>query len=231
MVANSGKWRRKNSSEEGYYIQNIDISQSVVIFNKEQILTINSNLAITISVSSFQESLCLCISEGPGSSREILQEQSEEHIRQLPLSVLFKEVYLKVLKQMYLIWTGVLRPDLLELILLNEAALVLVNDKEGLLDVIRTLSRQTNLGEEALVVEGFSSWKVISSRFFYDGGDEWLREERKGLEKHPQAHTLTTNDVYTEVDTLEWKSCHYLLTRIVLNPRDFLFSVEHRRRC
>ncbi len=116
---------------------------------------------------------------------------------------------------MYLIWTGVLRPDLLELILLNEAALVLVNDKEGLLDVIKTLSRQTNLGEEALVVEGFSSWKVISSRFFYDGGDEWLREERKGLEKHPQAHTLTTNDVYTEVDTLEWKSCDYLLTRML----------------
>ncbi len=46
---------------------------------------------------------------------------------------------------------------ILQLILLNEATLVLVNDKEGLLDVLGGLCTQANLGEEAFVVEGVSS--------------------------------------------------------------------------
>lgn len=46
---------------------------------------------------------------------------------------------------------------LLELILLNEAAFVLVNDGEGLFHIIGGLSTQTDLGEEALVVKGVSS--------------------------------------------------------------------------
>ncbi len=94
MAANSGKWRRKNSSEDiveqlailypkylyyfSHYIQLVHSTRS-------KFLTINSNLAIIIRVSSFQEGLCLCISECPGASREVLQEQSEEHNRQLPL--------------------------------------------------------------------------------------------------------------------------------------------------
>lgn len=47
--------------------------------------------------------------------------------------------------------------SLLELILLNEATLVLVNDVEGLLHVIAGLAGQANLGKERLVVEGVSS--------------------------------------------------------------------------
>ena len=46
---------------------------------------------------------------------------------------------------------------LLQLILLNEAALVLVNDGKGLLDVIGGLGSQADLGEELLVLEGVSS--------------------------------------------------------------------------
>ncbi len=42
----------------------------------------------------------------------------------------------------------------LQLFLLNEAAVVLVNDGESLLDVIRRLGGQADLGEESLVVEG-----------------------------------------------------------------------------
>lgn len=53
---------------------------------------------------------------------------------------------------------------LLQLILLNEAALVLVNDEEGLLDVIRRLSAQANLGKEVLVVERVGSWKNMTRK-------------------------------------------------------------------
>lgn len=44
-------------------------------------LTINTNLAITISVTSLEESLCLGIGQSSGRGREILQEQpgEEEH--------------------------------------------------------------------------------------------------------------------------------------------------------
>lgn len=46
---------------------------------------------------------------------------------------------------------------LLQLILLNEATLVLVNDSEGLLEVIGGLASQADLCEEVLVVERVSS--------------------------------------------------------------------------
>lgn len=49
------------------------------------------------------------------------------------------------------------RRFLLQLILLNEATLVLVNDCEGLLEVIGGLASQADLCEEALVVERVSS--------------------------------------------------------------------------
>lgn len=52
--------------------------------------------------------------------------------------------------------------SLLELILLNEATLVLVNDVEGLLHIIAGLAGQANLGKESLVVEGVSSCGEIS---------------------------------------------------------------------
>jgi len=45
----------------------------------------------------------------------------------------------------------------LKLILLNEAALVLVNDEEGLLDLLGGLGGETACLEEGLVVEGLSS--------------------------------------------------------------------------
>lgn len=47
---------------------------------------------------------------------------------------------------------------ILELILLNEATLVLVNHEESLLDVLWGLGGQASLGEEVLVVEGVSSY-------------------------------------------------------------------------
>lgn len=49
---------------------------------------------------------------------------------------------------------------LLELILLNEATVVLVNDGEGLLDLIGGLAGQAACLEEGLVVEGVSSWRT-----------------------------------------------------------------------
>lgn len=49
---------------------------------------------------------------------------------------------------------------LLQLILLNEAAVVLVDDGEGLLQVIVALGGQTAFLEETLVVEGVGSWNT-----------------------------------------------------------------------
>lgn len=51
----------------------------------------------------------------------------------------------------------ILRWHSLQLILLNEATLVLVNDSEGLLDVICGLASQADLGEEILVLERVGS--------------------------------------------------------------------------
>lgn len=45
------------------------------IGRKERSLTIDSDLAITITVTSGEESLGLLVSQGSGSSREVLQEQ------------------------------------------------------------------------------------------------------------------------------------------------------------
>ncbi len=52
-----------------------------------------------------------------------------------------------------------LSSDLLQLILLNEATVVLVNDGEGLLDISCALAGQAACLEELLVVKGVSSWK------------------------------------------------------------------------
>lgn len=49
------------------------------------------------------------------------------------------------------------RGCLLQLILLNEATLVLVNDGKGLLDVIGGLACQADLSKEVLVLEGVGS--------------------------------------------------------------------------
>ena len=48
-------------------------------------------------------------------------------------------------------------PYLLQLLLLNEVALVLVNDEESLLDFLVGLGGQTACLEEGLVAEGVSS--------------------------------------------------------------------------
>lgn len=40
-------------------------------------LTVNSDLAITIAVTSGEESLGLLVGEGSGSGREVLQEQPD----------------------------------------------------------------------------------------------------------------------------------------------------------
>lgn len=53
-----------------------------------------------------------------------------------------------------------MRRALLQLILLYEAAVVLVDDGEGLLDVICALAGQTACLEERLVVEGVSGWNA-----------------------------------------------------------------------
>lgn len=47
----------------------------------------------------------------------------------------------------------------LQLILLNEATVVLVNDGEGLLHIIGALAGQAACLEELLVVEGVGSWR------------------------------------------------------------------------
>ncbi len=49
---------------------------------------------------------------------------------------------------------------LLQLLLLNEAAVVLVDDGEGLLDIFCGLASQAACLEELLVVEGVSSWNA-----------------------------------------------------------------------
>lgn len=49
---------------------------------------------------------------------------------------------------------------LLQLLLLNEAAVVLVNDGEGLLHIIGALAGQAARLEELLVVEGVGSWNA-----------------------------------------------------------------------
>lgn len=52
---------------------------------------------------------------------------------------------------------------LLQLLLLNEAAVVLVNDAEGLLDLIGRLGGQADLSKEGLVVEGLGicGWRLF----------------------------------------------------------------------
>ena len=54
---------------------------------------------------------------------------------------------------------------LLELLLLNEATVVLVNDGKGLLDIISGLAGQTACLEELLVVKGVSSWSTDDNSF------------------------------------------------------------------
>lgn len=53
----------------------------------QESLTINSDLAITITVTSGKESLGLAVGECSGASREVLQEQSERWIRQQELEL------------------------------------------------------------------------------------------------------------------------------------------------
>lgn len=55
---------------------------------------------------------------------------------------------------------------LLQLILLNEATLVLVNDGEGRLDVFGALGSQANLGKEVLVLERFGSCEETERRSY-----------------------------------------------------------------
>ena len=49
---------------------------------------------------------------------------------------------------------------LLQLLLLNEAAVVLVNDFEGVLDIICRLAGQSACLEKLLVVKGVSTWNT-----------------------------------------------------------------------
>lgn len=49
---------------------------------------------------------------------------------------------------------------LLQLFLLNEAAVVLVNDLEGRLDIVGGLLGQATGSKELLVVEGVGSWNI-----------------------------------------------------------------------
>lgn len=113
--------------------------------------TINSNLAVTIGVSSLEESLGLGVSECPRVRFEVLQEQSVE--RALLHSVL---VFLCTITAK--IGFSISNFSLLQFILLNEATLVLIDDGKCLLDVISRLASQTDLGKEGLVVEGAIGW-------------------------------------------------------------------------
>lgn len=54
----------------------------------------------------------------------------------------------------------------LQLVLLNEAAVVLVDDGEGLLHFFSTLAGQTAFLEESLVLEGVSSWNTHTQIIF-----------------------------------------------------------------
>lgn len=111
--------------------------------------TFSSNLAITITVTSREEGLGLFVGQSPGTSLEVLQEQPTERAQACYeahncLCFTWSNVY-------DLFWVS------LQLLLLNEATVVLVNDGESLLDIIRGLGWQANLGEEGLVVKGVSS--------------------------------------------------------------------------
>lgn len=44
-------------------------------------LTISSNLAVTVAVTGLEESLGLSVGQSTGTSREVLQEQSEDKQR------------------------------------------------------------------------------------------------------------------------------------------------------
>merc|ERR1711970_1634126 len=104
-------------------------SWSVDIYDltREANFTIHSDHAVTITVTSGEESLGLFLSECSGASREVLQEQ-------------------------------------LQLLLLNEAGGILVNDTEGLLHIVQGLAVQAACHEELLVV------KAIGSRTLIQGG-------------------------------------------------------------
>merc|ERR1711970_1367182 len=93
-------------------------SWSVDIYDltREANFTIHSDHAVTITVTSGEESLGLFLSECSGASREVLQEQ-------------------------------------LQLLCLNEAGGILVNDLEGLLHIVQGLAVQSGGDEEGLQVE------------------------------------------------------------------------------
>ena len=109
-------------------------------------LTFHSDLAVAIAVAGSEESLGLLVAQRSGRGREVLQEQpgwsKGESVQ--------ADVCLSLLK----VWSSSL-----QLVLLNEAAVVLVDDAEGLLHVLGTLASQAAFLEESLVLEGVSSWK------------------------------------------------------------------------
>lgn len=131
-------------------------------------LTIDSDLAITITVTSGEESLGLLVSESSGGGREVLQEQPGKgegggqqvlikHYLQCtrPLGLIKSKIFVFPFFSVAQVFSA-----LLQLLLLNEATVVLVNDGEGLLDIICALAGQTACLEELLVVEGVSSWNT-----------------------------------------------------------------------
>lgn len=115
-------------------------------------LTINADLAVTVAVTSGQESLGLLVSECSGRSTEVLQEQPGRWPRDVneTLNVTLALIFIHSCKVCVL----------LQLLLLNEAAVVLVNDGEGLLDIICALAREAAHLKELLVVEGVGSWNA-----------------------------------------------------------------------
>lgn len=114
----------------------------------EWVLTIDSDLAITVAVAGGQEGLGLLVGECSGRGAEVLQEE--------PVECRWGEVQTSLHARSPL-FNSCKVCFSLQLLLLNEAAVVLVDDEEGLLHFIGALAGQAACLEECLVLEGVGS--------------------------------------------------------------------------
>lgn len=105
--------------------------------------TLSADLAVTVGVTGLQESGCLGGGQCAGRGREILQEKPAGGEKKKMQST----------HPWRWLWRGDVQSVSLQLVFLDEPALVLVDDVEGLLQLLRGLSSQPTGGEELLVVE------------------------------------------------------------------------------
>lgn len=105
--------------------------------------TLSADLAVAVGVTGLQESGGLGVGQCAGTSLEILQEKPSEA----------KQVYASDSSSINKLSTLTLLCVSLQLLLLDEPALVLVDDVEGLLQLLPGLAGQPAGGEELLVFE------------------------------------------------------------------------------